>query len=189
MPGTNIEIRDLNNPAKTVPEGARGEIVVCGPQVMKGYWQNDDATKEVLDGPYLHTGDIGHMDEDGYVFLTDRIKDVIISNGYNIYPRLIEEVFYKHPDVMEVVVIGIPHGYRGEAPKAFIRLSPGSKTTADDLQAFCADHLNPLERPDTIEFREELPKTLIGKLSKKELIEEERAKRAQSETEGELHHG
>lgn len=189
LPGTWVEIRDMENPGHTVPIGERGQVVVRGPQVMSGYWNRDEDTREVLESQWLRTGDVGHMDEDGYVFLTDRIKDVIISGGFKVYPRIIEEALYKHPDVQEVVVIAIPHGYRGEAPKAFVRLVDGSNTDADHLMAFCADHLNPIERPDEIEFRDELPKTLIGKLSKKELVEEELHKRRQSEKVKERQHG
>lgn len=177
LPGTCVEIRDVENPAHPTPVGEKGQVVVRGPQVMAGYWNREDETLEVLEGGWLRTGDVGHMDGDGYLYLTDRMKDVIISGGFKVYPRIIEDAFYKHPDVLEVVVIAVPHGYRGEAPKAFVRLVDGSKLDVDHLMAFCADHLNPIERPDEIEFRDELPKTLIGKLSKKELIEEEAQKR------------
>ncbi|MBL4614596.1 MAG: long-chain fatty acid--CoA ligase [Magnetovibrio sp.] len=177
LPGTFVEIRDIANPSRTVPLGERGEIVIRGPQVMAGYWRRKEATRDAFEGRWLRTGDIGHMDEDGYVFLTDRMNDVINSGGYKIYLRIIEEALYKHPDVQEAVVIAIPHGYRGEAPKAFVKLVDGSNLDVDHLMAFCADHLNPIERPDEIEFRDELPKTLIGKLSKKELVEEEKQKR------------
>lgn len=189
LPGTTVEIRDIANPSRTMPIGERGEVVVRGPQVMAGYWNREEETLNVLEGHWLRTGDVGHMDEDGYVFLTDRMKDVINSGGYKIYPRVIEEALYKHPDVQEAVVIAIPHGYRGEAPKAFVKLVDGSDMDVDHLMAFCADHLNPIERPDEIEFRDELPKTLIGKLSKKELVEEEVQKRRQNNLSKEPHHG
>lgn len=189
LPGTTVEIRDHDNPAHTVPLGERGEVIVRGPQVMRGYWNREEETLDVLEGHWLRTGDVGHMDEDGYVFLTDRIKDVIISGGFKVYPRVIEEALHKHPDVREAVVIAIPHGYRGEAPKAFVTLNDGAAIDADHLMAFCADHLNPIERPDEIEFRDELPKTLIGKLSKKELIEEEAQKRRQNDLMKECRHG
>ena len=189
LPGTSIEIRDLNNPAHPVALGEKGEMVVRGPQVMKGYWNREDETLDVLEGNWLRTGDVGHMDEDGYVFLTDRIKDVIISGGYKVYPRVIEDAFYKHPDVLEVVVIGIPHGYRGEVPKAFVKLKDGASIDEGHLLAFAMSHLSPIERPDQIEFRGELPKTMIGKLSKKELIEEEAQKRQAQEPVRERGHG
>lgn len=182
LPGTEVDIRDLEDPMKSVKQGERGELVIRGPQVMKGYWNRPEETQKVLlkDG-YLRTGDVGYMDKDGYVFLTDRLKDIIICSGYNVYPRLIEEVFYKHPDVEEVIVIGIPDEYRGEAPKAFVKLKPGAGVTEKILMDFVADHLNPIERPSEIEFRQQLPKTMVGKLSKKELVEEEKKKRQSKE--------
>jgi long-chain acyl-CoA synthetase len=189
FPGTVVEIRDMDNPGRTVPTGERGQVVLRGPQVMAGYWNRESETQDVLDGHWLRTGDVGHMDEDGYVFLTDRMKDVILSGGFNVYPRVIEEAIYKHPDVAEVVVIAVPHGYRGEAPKAFVKLVDGAQLDVDHLMAFCADHLNPIERPDEIEFRDELPKTLIGKLSKKELVEEELQKRNTAEQKKKQRHG
>lgn len=189
LPGTTVEIRDIARPSRTVPIGERGEVVVRGPQVMAGYWNRAQETLDVLQGPWLRTGDIGHMDQDGYVFLTDRIKDVIISGGYKVYPRIIEEALYKHPAVQEAVVIAIPHERRGEVPKAFVTLVDGADLDVDRLMAFCTDHLNPIERPGEIEFRDELPKTLIGKLSKKELVEEEAQKRRRNTQNKERHHG
>jgi len=189
LPGTIVEIRDLENPARTVPIGERGEVVIRGPQVMTGYWNREEETLNVLEGHWLRTGDIGHMDEDGFVFLTDRINDVINSSGFKVYPRIIEEALLKHPDVEEVVVIAIPHGYRGEAPKAFVKLVAGSSLDTDQVMAFCAEHLNPIERPHEIEFRDALPKTLIGKLSKKELVAEEAEKRRHTERQKERRNG
>ncbi|MHA1114014.1 MAG: AMP-binding enzyme, partial [Alphaproteobacteria bacterium] len=130
----------------------------------------------IVDGR-LHTGDVGYMDEDGYTFLVDRIKDLILSGGYNVYPRNIEEAIYLHPSVAETVVIGIPDDYRGQAAKAFVTLLAGEELTTDDLKEFLKDKISPIEMPAEIEFRDELPKTMIGKLSKKELVEEEAAKR------------
>ncbi len=189
LPGTHVEIRDLDNKARTVPIGERGEVVVRGPQVMAGYWGREEETLDVLEGHWLRTGDVGHLDEDGYVFLTDRMKDVILCGGYNVYPRVIEDALYQHPDVLEAVVIAIPHGYRGETPKAFVKLAEDAKARPEDLMAFCTEHLNPLERPEEIELRDELPKTLIGKLSKKELVEEEAQKRREAQPLQELRHG
>ena len=116
------------------------------------------------------------MSEDGYFYLEDRIKDLILCSGYNVYPRMIEQAFYKHPSVAEVTVIGIPHPYKGEAPKAFVVLKPNTHTTTQELMDFAEEKLNPIERPVEIEIRTQLPKTLIGKLSKKELVAEETAK-------------
>ncbi|MDD9911462.1 MAG: long-chain fatty acid--CoA ligase [Alphaproteobacteria bacterium] len=177
LPGTAIEIRDLDDVTKEVPLGERGEIVIKGPQVMLGYWQKPEETAHVLVDGWLRTGDVGYMDEDGYTFLTDRLKEIIITNGYNVYPRIIEEAFYKHPSVSEVVVIGIDDAHKGEVPKAFVTLKESEDAvTEQELLAFVKKHLNPIERPAVVEFRKTLPKTLIGKLSKKELLAEEATK-------------
>ena len=125
----------------------------------------------------FHTGDVGYIDEDGYIFLVDRIKDLILCGGYNVYPRVIEEAIQLHEAVEEVTVIGVPDDYRGEAPKAFVKLKPGAALTDKQLLEFLKDRLSPIEMPDFVEFREELPKTMVGKLSKKELIAEEAAQR------------
>jgi long-chain acyl-CoA synthetase len=176
LPGTNIEIRNLDDPTKTMPVGERGEVVVRGPQVMAGYWNRPEETAKTLVNGWLHTGDIGHMDSDGYTYITDRLKEVILVNGYNVYPRIIEEVLYRHPHVEEAIVIPVADAHKGEAPKAFVKMKNGAKETEHDILNYARQHLNPIERPVAVEFRETLPKTLIGKLSKKELIEEERRK-------------
>jgi long-chain acyl-CoA synthetase len=145
---------------------------------MKGYWKRPDATDEAFRGGRFHTGDIGFMDADGYVTLVDRKKDMILSGGYNVFPRNIEEAIYEHPAVAEVTVIGVPDPYRGQSAKAFIALKPGAAPfTFDELKAFLADKLARYEMPTEIEFRATLPKTPVGKLSKKELVAEELAKR------------
>jgi len=176
FPGTIIEIRDLEDPTRLMPTGERGEICARGPQVMKGYWNRPDADAEVFVDGALRTGDVGYLDEDGYLFLVDRQKDLIIASGFNVYPRTIEEALYEHPAVAEAIVIGIPDEYRGQAPKAFITLVEGQTTTPDELRDFLKDKLNKIEMPRAIEIRDTLPKTLIGKLSKKELVAEEEAK-------------
>ena len=178
FPGTRIEIRSLDDPHRIVAAGERGEICARGPQVMAGYWNRPDETDKAFVDGALRTGDVGYLDEDDYLFLVDRIKDVILCGGYNVYPRVIEEALYEHPAVAEAVVIGVPDGYRGEAPKAFVTLAPGATATPQALAAFLAGKLNKLERPREIEIREHLPKTLIGKLSKKELVAEEAARSA-----------
>lgn len=178
LPGTIIEIRSPDDPGKLMPTGEKGEVCVIGPQVMAGYWKRpDDTAKTIVDGR-LRTGDIGYMDRDGYVFLVDRIKDVILCGGYNVYPRNVEEAIYLHPAVVEVIVIGVPDAYRGQAPKAFVRLRDDATCTEKELKDFLADKLSKIELPREIEFRAELPKTMIGKLSKKELVAEEQAKAA-----------
>lgn len=177
LPGTQVEIRDLKNNDKIVKNNDRGEIFIKGPQVMKGYWNKDDATKKTIIDGWLKTGDVGYMDDDGYVFLTDRLKEVIITSGYNVYPKTIEEAFYKHEEVEEVIVIGIPDKEKGEEPKAFVKLKQNATATENELLEFVTERLNPIEKPAEIEIRKELPKTMIGKLSKKELIAEEKEKR------------
>ncbi len=178
LPGTVVEIRDVDDPDKLLGVGEQGEICIIGPQVTRGYWKKADETRAALQGGRLHTGDVGYMDEDGFVFLVDRIKDMIISSGYNVYPRNIEEAIWEHPAVAEVTVIGVPDDYRGQAAKAFIKLREGASLDFDELKAFLADKLGRHEMPAEMELRDELPKTLVGKLSKKELVAEEEAKRA-----------
>jgi long-chain acyl-CoA synthetase len=180
LPGTEVAIRSLKDISVTEAPGSQSELVARGPQIMQGYWNRDKESKEtLLDGGWLRTGDIGYMDEDGYVFITDRLKDIIISNGYNVYPRVIEEALYSHSDVSEVIVIGIPDEAKGETPKAFVALKQNATVDAETLLDFAKGKLNPIERPTSIEIRKELPKTLIGKLSKKELVKEEAEKRKQ----------
>jgi long-chain acyl-CoA synthetase len=176
VPGTIIEIRDPEYPDKVLPIGEKGEICVRGPQVMAGYWKREDETKLCLRNGLLYTGDIGYMDEEGYVFVVDRIKDVVICGGFNVYPRQVEEVILLHPSVQETTVIGVPDEYRGQTVKAFVIVKPGEKATADDIFSFLKDKLSPIEMPKHIEFRDELPKTMVGKHSKKELVAEEMAK-------------
>jgi long-chain acyl-CoA synthetase len=173
LPGTHVSLRDPADPEKEVAPGERGELCVKGPQVMKGYWKKPDATREQFVGDYLRTGDIAVMDEDGFFFIVDRIKDLIICSGYNVYPRVVEEAIYEHSAVEEVTVIGIKDKYRGEAPKAFIKLKAGASATADDIRKHLEKKLSKIEMPSQIEFRDSLPKTMIGKLSKKELKAEE----------------
>lgn len=172
LPGTDIRFIDLENPKKVVPQGERGELVVKGQQVMLGYYQNPEATKDTFIDGWFRTGDVGYMDEDGYVFLVDRIKDLIICSGFNVYPRNIEEAIYKHPAVDECNVIGVKDTYRGEAPVAFVKLKSGATADAAEIKKFLIEHISKIEMPRDIIFKDELPKTLIGKLSKKELREE-----------------
>ena len=176
FPGTTIEIRSLDDPHLIMPTGERGEVCARGPQVMKGYWNKPEETEKTFIDGAIRTGDVGYLDPDGYLFLVDRIKDVIIAGGYNVYPRVIEEALYEHPAVLEAVVIGVPDDYRGQAPKAFIVLRPGQSATIETLEEFLATRLSKIEMPREIEIRQSLPKTLIGKLSKKELVAEEAAK-------------
>jgi long-chain acyl-CoA synthetase len=169
LPGTEISIRSLDDPTIEMPCGEPGEICIAGPQVMQGYWNRPEETKAAFVGRFFRTGDVGYMDEDGFVFIVDRIKDMINCSGFKVYPRRIEETLYQHPSVAEATVIGISDPYRGEAPKAFVKLKEGAEATASDLLEFLRPKLSKLELPASIEFRDELPKTMIGKHSKKEL--------------------
>lgn len=178
VPGTEISLRDLADPEREVPAGERGELCVRGPQVMQGYWKRPSETAGQFSGPYLRTGDVAVIDEDGFYFIVDRIKDLIICSGYNVYPRRIEEAIYEHPAVEEVTVIGIKDTYRGEAPKAFIKLKAGATATAEDIMKHLEPKISRIELPAAIEFRDSLPKTMIGKLSKKELVAEEAKRQA-----------
>ncbi|AIL12335.1 AMP-dependent synthetase [Candidatus Paracaedimonas acanthamoebae] len=173
LPGTEVRIMSREKRNQEMGQGERGEICIKGPQVMKGYWKRPEETQSVFQGDYFHTGDIGYMDEDGYIFLVDRIKDLIICSGYNVYPRVVEEAIYQHQDVEEVTVIGVPDKKQGESVKAFIKLKTGKKVTVQELTSFLKDRLSSVEMPKYFEFREALPKTMIGKLSKKELRTEE----------------
>jgi long-chain acyl-CoA synthetase len=180
VPGTVVEIVSLDDRTTLMPQGEKGEICIRGPQVMAGYWQHPAETAGVLDqtpeGPRLHTGDVGYLDEDGYTFIVDRIKDMIAAGGFKVYPRNVEEAIYLHPAVEECIVAGVPDEYRGQTVKAFIKLRAGQTVTQSDLKAFLKDKLSPIEMPKLIEFRDSLPKTLIGKLSRKMILEEEAAK-------------
>jgi len=143
---------------------------------MKGYWGRPEATAETITDGWLHTGDIAKMDEEGYFYIVDRMKDMIISGGYNVYPRDIEEVFFEHPKVLEATAIGIPHPKRGEQVKVFVVLNAGETATPEELIEYCKDKLAAYKLPTMIEFREELPKTNVGKILKKDLRAEELAK-------------
>ena len=182
VPGTLISLRDLSDPSREVPPGERGEVCVRGPQVMNGYWRRPEETASQFVDGFFRTGDVGIMDEDGYFYIVDRIKDLIICSGYNVYPRRIEEALYEHPAIEEASVIGIKDPHRGEAPKAFIKLKQGMNATEKCILAHLEQKLSRIELPAEIEFRDELPKTLIGKPSKKHLkAEETQQKKAREE--------
>lgn len=190
FPGTTVRIMSLTDKKTEVAQGEKGEICIEGPQVMKGYWRRPKETAESLINGLFHTGDVGYMDEEGYIYLVDRIKDLIITNGYNVYPRHVEEAIYLHEAVEEVTVIGVPDPVKGEVAKAFVKLKPGAVLDQEGLIRFLSDKLSPIELPKSVVFRDALPKTIIGKLSKKELYEEEKAKTfatqlSKNKTEGE----
>jgi long-chain acyl-CoA synthetase len=182
IPGITIKFADVDDPSRYVNLGEKGEICIGGPNVMKGYWKRPDATKETMteDG-FLRTGDVGYMDEDGYVFIVDRTKDMLLCGGFNVYPRIIEEAIYKHPSIEEVIVIGIHDDYRGQSPKAFVKLKVNAEPiTLEQMKDFLKDKLGKHEMIGALEIRDALPRTAVGKLSKKELSEEEGRKRASS---------
>jgi len=174
LPQTVISIISTEDQTTEMPIGERGEVCIEGPQVMMGYYNNAEATANTIKNGRLHTGDIGIMRENGYTYIVDRIKDMIITNGYNVYPRNIEEAIYKHPNVEECIVAGLPDKNRGEIVKAWIKLKDERELTAEDLKTFLKTHISPMEIPKRIEFRDQpLPKTMIGKLSRKDILAEE----------------
>jgi long-chain acyl-CoA synthetase len=175
MPDTVAVVVDTEG--NVLPVGEVGEIAIKGPQVMKGYYKMEAETKETLINGWLLTGDIGRVDEDGYFYIVDRKKDLIIAGGYNIYPREVEEVLYEHPDILEAAVIGVPDPKRGETVKAFVVLREGADVTAEEIEKFCREHLAPYKVPRIIEFRDELPKSQVGKVLRRILKEEELKKR------------
>ena len=173
VPGTIVSIRSLDDPAVELPVGESGEICVKGPQVMKGYWNRPNATERTFSGDYFRTGDVGYFDDDGFIYIIDRIKDMIICSGYKVYPRRIEDALYEHPAIAETTVIGIKDEYRGEAPKAFIVLKKGHSASQEEIMQHLEQRISKIELPEEIEFRDQLPKTIIGKLSKKDLREQQ----------------
>ena len=179
FPNTIVEILDKDDKKTPVKIGERGELCVRGPQVMKGYWNKPQETADVLKDGLLYTGDVAIMDEDGYIFIVDRLKDMIITNGYNVYPRNVEEAIYAHDAVEECIVAGLPDANRGEVVKAWVKLKSGEKLSVEKLKEFLAERISPMEMPRQIEFRDKpLPKTMIGKLSRKDILAEEAAKKA-----------
>lgn len=175
-PDTDARIVDVDTGEQEMPVGDIGELIIQGPQVMKGYWQRPTETANVLrehpdlgTGPWLHTGDIARMDEEGYFQIVDRKKDMIICGGFNVYPRDVEEVLFKHPAVQEAGVIGLPDEYRGETVKAFIVLKEGMTTSEQEIIGFCREHLAKYKVPTAVEFRTELPKSTVGKVLRREL--------------------
>ncbi|MFC4800235.1 long-chain fatty acid--CoA ligase [Neobacillus sp. GCM10023253] len=172
VPSTEYKIVDLSTGTEEVPTGELGEVIIKGPQVMKGYWNMPEETANTLKDGWLYTGDIAKVDEDGYLYIVDRKKDMIIAGGFNIYPRDIEEVLYEHPSVQEAVVIGVPDPYRGETVKAYVVLKAGKTATEDEIIQYCRENLAAYKAPRNVEFREQLPKTGVGKILRRSLREE-----------------
>jgi long-chain acyl-CoA synthetase len=180
IPGTDMKILDAETGLQEMPQGQDGEIAICGPQVMKCYWNRPDETAEAfreVDGKrYFLTGDIGHVDEDGYILVTDRKKDMIIVGGFNVYPREVEDILFTHPKVAMAAVVGVPDAKSGETGKAFIQLKPGEKVTEEEILQFCKENMAGYKRPKIIEFRDTLPLSNIGKILRRVLRDEERKK-------------
>lgn len=182
-PDTDAAIFSMET-GERLPNGEIGEIAVKGPQVMKGYWNRPDETAQILRDGWLFTGDLGYMDDEGYFYVVDRRKDMIIAGGFNIYPREIEEVLYEHPAILEVVALGIPDPYRGETVKAFVVLKEGAAVNEEGLNQFARKHLASYKVPRIYEFRKELPKTAVGKILRRVLIDEELRKMNEDEKHG-----
>jgi long-chain acyl-CoA synthetase len=177
LPGIEMDVVSLNDPALVLPTGQTGQIRIRGANVTGGYWNlPEERAGSFVDGFFL-TGDVGYMDEAGQFYLVDRLKDMILSGGFNVYPRLIEDAIYEHQAVEECSVIGIPDPYRGQAAKAFIKLRDGIEPfPLEALREFLADRLGRHELPCALEFRDALPRTAVGKLSRKDLVDEEKAR-------------
>jgi long-chain acyl-CoA synthetase len=173
LPGTDIKVVDLVTGLQELPGGEDGEIAVCGPQVMKGYWnkpEEDERVFRMIDGKrYFLTGDIGHIDPEGYIYITDRKKDMILVGGFNVYPRDVEDILFQHPKVAIAAVVGVPDAKSGEAVKAFIQLKPGETATEEEILAFCRENMAGYKRPKTIEFRDTLPMSNVGKVLRRML--------------------
>lgn len=177
VPNTELKIVDLETGAQEVPLGETGELCIRGPQIMKGYWNKPAETAQVLRDGWLYTGDVARMDEDGYFYIVQRKKDMILVSGFNVYPNEIEDVLFTHPAVKECAVIGVPDQYRGEAVKVFVVLKEGATARSEELQAFCRERLAKYKLPSLIEFIDALPKSAVGKVLRRELRELEEAQR------------
>jgi len=172
----DVRLVDIENGTEDVKPGEPGEILIKGPSVMQGYWNNPEETKIQMTDGWLHTGDIGQADEDGYIYIVDRKKDMIIAGGFNIYPREVDEVLYQHPKIAEAVTVGVPDTYRGETVKIFVVLKPGQKATDKEIIDFCRTKLAAYKVPKVVEFRDSIPKSAVGKILRKILRDEEIAK-------------
>jgi long-chain acyl-CoA synthetase len=171
VPNAELKIVDLETGTQEIPLGETGELCIRGPQIMKGYWNKPEETAQVLRDGWLYTGDVARMDEDGYFYIVQRKKDMILVSGFNVYPNEIEDVLFTHPAIKECAVIGVPDQYRGEAVKAFVVLKEGTMASAEELQAFCRERLAKYKLPSLIEFIDALPKSAVGKVLRRELRE------------------
>ncbi|MFY9271147.1 MAG: long-chain fatty acid--CoA ligase [Candidatus Manganitrophaceae bacterium] len=180
FPDTEVKVVDIETGTQPLPIGEVGELIVQGRQVMQGYWQKSEETNAVLRNGWLHTGDMAKMDDEGYFFIVDRKKDMIKTRGENVYPREVEEVLFRHPKVKDAVVVGLPDSFSGEKIKAYLILKEGESATAEEVLTFCRTELSKFKVPQEIEFRKELPKTIIGKVLRRVLIDEEMKKLKES---------
>jgi long-chain acyl-CoA synthetase len=176
---TDLRIVDLETGTKDMPLGEEGEVIFKGPQMLQGYYNMPEETENSIRDGWFHTGDIGKLDEDGYLYIVDRKKDMIIAGGYNIYPRDIDEILFEHPKVMEACAVGVPDQYRGETVKAFIVVKPGETLTEEEMNAYCREKLAAYKVPKIYEFIDELPKSAVGKILRRKLrdIEIEKMKK------------
>jgi long-chain acyl-CoA synthetase len=176
LPDTDVKIVDIADPDKEIELGGEGEIAIKGPQIMMGYYNKPDETANVMHGDWYLSGDIGKFDEDGYLSIVDRKKDMIIAGGYNIYPVELDDVLMGHPKILEACTIGIPHEYRGETVKAFIVVKEGEQLTEAEVVTYCKENLAAYKVPKIIEFIGELPKSAVGKILRRKLKDMEMEK-------------
>jgi long-chain acyl-CoA synthetase len=176
LPDVEVRIADVDTGQGSLPAGEVGEILIRAPQLMQGYWQRPTETENTIRNGWLYTGDLGYLDEDGYLFIVDRKKDVIKPSGFQVWPREVEEVIASHPAVDEVGVGGIHDDYQGEAVKAWVVLQPGQQASAEEIRAYCRKRLAAYKVPKQIEFTDSLPKTLVGKVLRRVLIEREKSR-------------
>jgi long-chain acyl-CoA synthetase len=177
LPNTDIKIVDLETGTKELPIGEAGEICIKGPQLMSGYYKKPEETTHALRDGFFYTGDIGYFDDEGYLTISDRKKDLIVASGFNVYPKEIDEILYEHPKILEACCIGVPDEYRGETVKAYIVIEPGQTLTKEEVTSFCKERMTAYKVPTEIEFIDELPKSAIGKIMRRELREMDRKKR------------
>jgi len=176
-PDTDVRLVDIEEGKEDVPKGEPGEIIIKSPLIMKEYWENPEETAGQLQDGWLHTGDIAVWDEDDYIFIVDRKKDMIIAGGFNIYPREIDEVLYRHPKIRDAATLGVPDEYRGETVKCFIVVKQGETLTEEEVLVFCEEKLAAYKRPKIIEFCDDLPKSAVGKILRKSLRAEDAKKK------------
>jgi long-chain acyl-CoA synthetase len=177
FPDTDVKLVDVESGTEEVPIGEPGELIMRGPTVMKGYWGDPEKTADQIRDGWLFSGDIAVRDEDDFFFIVDRKKDMIIAGGYNVYPREVDEVLFQHPKILDAVAVGVDDEYRGETVKAFVVLKEGETATDKEIIGFCREKLAAYKAPKLVEFRDELPKSAVGKVLRKILREEEEAKK------------